>query len=175
MMALTNSLITHTYLSNFFTSAKLVNRLTEDHIGVVGTVRSNMIGKCPLIDVNNTKKTERGTILYRYFSDSVNSLLVMRWNDNSAVTVASSCLGVEPTHFVSRWSKHHGRMFHVRQPNAKCEYNKNMGGVDRTDQNVGCYRIHIRSNKWWWGEFAYMHFRMPGCCIVGLQQEMLNP
>ena len=126
-MALTNSL--HTYLSNFFTSAKLVNRLTEDHIGVVGTVRSNRIDKCPLMDANDMKKTERGTISYRY--DSVNSLHVMRWNDNSAVTVALNCLGVEPTNCVRRLSKHHGRRIHVRQPNAVCEYKKNIGGVDQ--------------------------------------------
>ena len=46
------------------------DRLTGDHIGVVGTVRSNRIGKCPLMDANDTKKTERGTISYR--CDGVN-------------------------------------------------------------------------------------------------------
>ena len=119
-MALTNSL--HTYLSNLFTSATLVNRLTEDHIGVVGTVRYKRIGKYPLMDADDMKKTEQGTISYRY--DSVNSLLVVRGNDNSAVTVALNCLGVEPTNGVSRLSKHHGRRIHVRQPNAVCEYKK---------------------------------------------------
>ena len=52
----------HNYIiciDNFFTSAQLVNRLTEDRIGVVGTVESNRIGKCPLIYVNDMKKTER--------------------------------------------------------------------------------------------------------------------
>ena len=53
-------------------------------------------------------------------------------------------------------SKHHGRRIHVRQPNAICEYNKNMGRVDRTDQNVRCYRIHIRSKKRWCWVFAYL-------------------
>ena len=79
-------------------------------------MRSNRIGKCPLVDANDVKKTEQGTISYKY--DSVNSLLVMRWNDNSAVTVASNCFGVEPTNFVSRWSKHHRRRIHLGQPNA---------------------------------------------------------
>ena len=64
-----------------------------------------MISKCPLMDANYMKKTERGTISYRYDGVKNNSLLVMRWNDSSAVTVASNCLGVEPTHFVNRWSK----------------------------------------------------------------------
>ena len=122
------------------------------------------------------KKTELGTISYRY--DSVNNLIVMRWNDNSAVTVAWNCLWVEPTICVSRWSEHHGRRIHVRQPNAICECNKNMGGVARNAHNVGCYRIHICSKKWWSGclpTCLTYQFIMPGCCIVGLLQTLINP
>ena len=29
-----------------------------------------------------------------------------------------------------------------------------MGGVDRMDQNVSCYRILMRSQKWWWRPLA---------------------
>lgn len=35
-------------------------------------------------------------------------------------------------------------------------YNSNMGGVDRIDQNISCYRILIRSCKLWWPLFAYL-------------------
>jgi len=31
-----------------------------------------------------------------------------------------------------------------------------MGGTDRMDQNVGSYRITIRSKKWWWPLFIHM-------------------
>lgn len=34
-------------------------------------------------------------------------------------------------------------------------YNQTMGRVDRTDQNVGTYRIGIRSKKWWFPIFSY--------------------
>ncbi len=31
-----------------------------------------------------------------------------------------------------------------------------MGGVDRMDQNIACYRISIRSRKRWWPLLAYL-------------------
>ncbi|GFR81639.1 PiggyBac transposable element-derived protein 3 [Elysia marginata] len=31
-----------------------------------------------------------------------------------------------------------------------------MGGFGRMDQNVGAYRISMRSNKWWWPFFAFL-------------------
>lgn len=31
-----------------------------------------------------------------------------------------------------------------------------MAGVDWMDQNVGDYRIHIRSKKWWWCLFTFL-------------------
>ncbi|KAI5713033.1 hypothetical protein M8J75_013171 [Diaphorina citri] len=30
-----------------------------------------------------------------------------------------------------------------------------MGGTDRLDQNVSCYRSNIRSKKWWWPLFLW--------------------
>ena len=35
------------------------------------------------------------------------------------------------------------------------KYNKNMGGVDRMDENISNYRISIRSRKWWWSAFVF--------------------
>jgi Transposase IS4 len=57
---------------------------------------------------------------------------------------------------VKRWSKAAGTMIDVPQPHLINKYNKNMGGVDRMDQNIGAYRISIRSQKWQWPLFAYL-------------------
>ena len=70
--------------------------------------------------------------------------------------MASNCHGVEPIGSVKRWSKAAGTMIDVPQPHLINKYNKNMGGVDRMDQNIGAYRISIRSRKWWWPLFAYL-------------------
>ncbi len=31
-----------------------------------------------------------------------------------------------------------------------------MGGTDRRDQNVNCYRFSIRMKKWWWAIFTWI-------------------
>ena len=46
-------------------------------------------------------------------------------------------------------------MVQVSQPRLINQYNKDMGGVDPADQNISCYRISIRSRKWWWSLFAW--------------------
>ena len=68
-------------------------------------------------------------------------MIVIRWNDTSAVTVLSISQ-------VARWSKAQERQFHIPQPKAKAEYYQGMDGVDSLDQNVGAYRVSVRSNKW---------------------------
>ena len=41
-------------------------------------------------------------------------------------------------------------------PNAIAMYNQYMGGANRMDQNLGLYRIAIRTKKWWWPLFAFL-------------------
>ncbi|GFR80203.1 PiggyBac transposable element-derived protein 3 [Elysia marginata] len=62
----------------------------------------------------------------------------------------------------SPWQERVGGLFRKRkkvqidQPSIVQAYNNYMGGVDRLDQNVGAYRIAIRSKKWWWPLFAFL-------------------
>jgi len=64
--------------------------------------------------------------------------------------------GVQPVDKAKRWSNAAKMEIQVTQPAAIKQYNANMGGTDRMDQNVGCYRTSIRSKKWWWPLFIYM-------------------
>lgn len=63
---------------------------------------------------------------------------------------------MEPAGSAKRWSTAEKRRIEIPQPYLIGQYNKNMGGVDRMDQNIATYRISIRSRKWWWPLFAYM-------------------
>ena len=54
-----------------------------------------------------------------------------------------------------RYIKGKGGRVEIDQPNSISAYNKTMGGVDRTDQNIGAYMINIRSKKWWWPLFRF--------------------
>lgn len=100
------------------------------------------------------KKTECGHFDHRL--DAESNIVLVRWNDNSVVTMASNCHGVNPVRKVKRWSKAKKRVIEVQQPYMFSAYNRGMGGTDRMDQNIATYRINVRSKKWWWSLFAYM-------------------
>lgn len=142
------------YFDNFFTSLRLLQHLDTIGMQATGTVRANRIDNCPVLEVDKMKKTVRGTSDYRL--DTTSNILVARWNDNSVVTLASNCHGMEPAGSAKRWSTAEKRRIEIPQPYLIGQYNKNMGGVDRMDQNIATYRISIRSRKWWWPLFAYM-------------------
>jgi hypothetical protein len=44
----------------------------------------------------------------------------------------------------------------VPQPKVFADYNKGMGGVDKIDQLIACYRTRMRLRKWWWPMLIYL-------------------
>src|SRR6218665_3051166 len=141
------------YIDNYFTSLKLLDQLRRDNIATVGTVRSNRIEKCPLKDASQMKKVDRG--FYDFRTDTTSGTIVVRWQDNSVVTIASNTFGVQPITHARRWSVAKNCEISVEQPCLIAKYNYGMGGTDRMDQNIQQYRIGIRCKKWWWQLFAY--------------------
>lgn len=140
------------YTDNYFTSLRLVDKLTDMGIGITGTIRSNRIEKCPLND--NMKRTPRGT--YDYLLDTNHNLFLCRWNDNSTVTLVSNHEGIKPIYSAKRYSFVEKEKITITQPYLIQKYNENMGGTDRMDQNVAQYRTSIRSKKWYWPIFAWL-------------------
>lgn len=142
------------YFDNLFTSLKLLEELSMRGIAATGTVRVNRVEKCPLVDPKKMKKAERGH--YDHRLDTSSNIVLVRWHDNSIVTMASNCHGVMPLGKAKRWSAAQKKAVEVQQPHLFAVYNRGMGGTDRMDQNISTYRISIRSKKWWWPLFAYM-------------------
>ena len=141
------------FFDNFFTGLPLLDRLTElGHFGT-GTVRENRTEKCPLDEQKAMKKMGRGAMCMRVTSD----IAIVRWNDNSIVTLASNAYGIDPQTSVIRVaSVNKKRMkISVQSPNVVTKYNTFMGGVDRFDQNVESERIAFRGKKWWYPLFAF--------------------
>lgn len=66
---------------NFFTSHKLLTRLSGDGFFALGTVRENRTNHAPLMDVKKMRKQPRGTSDFCFDVD--NSIIAVRWNDNS--------------------------------------------------------------------------------------------
>lgn len=63
---------------NFFTSHKLMCRLSEAGYFATGTVRDNRTNHAPVMDVKTMKKKPRGTIDFRF--DQNNSILAVRYD-----------------------------------------------------------------------------------------------
>ncbi len=145
----------HLYMDNLFTTFPLMNVLNERGVKVTGTMRQNRVPKsCPLTGVKEMKKKDRGTI--SLCGDTMNKVNICRWKDNSVVTVASTASTCAPTGRAKRWSSRDKKRIDVNQPKMIGEYNQSMGGTDRMDQNIGKYRISIRSKKWWWSIFTWL-------------------
>ena len=82
------------FFDNLFTSIPLINHLKQANIGATGTIRGNRTGETPLLDLSCMKKKARGEYCHAKEKDS--GCILVRWNDNSVVTLASNCYGVNP-------------------------------------------------------------------------------
>ena len=133
---------------NWYSSQLCLDILSSLQVPTVGTVREDRIGECPLMSKNSLKADRRGKWVYAY--DVNLGLKVLKWHDNSVVTVISNCLDPFPVEQVKRWSAKEKKHVQVDRPNAIKEYNMAMGGVDQLDSGVANYRIKIKSKKWWW-------------------------
>ena len=87
-------------IDNYFTSVRLLSKLKERGISVTGTIRANRVEKCPLRAVDKMKREDRGS--YDSRLDKTSGVQLVRWNDNSVVTVASNTFGIQPLTKVSR-------------------------------------------------------------------------
>lgn len=139
------------FFDNSFSSHKLFCKLRNKGFFATGTIRENRTCNDTLETVKSIKKQERGS--YDFSFDKDNELLLVRWNDNSVVTVASNNCSIEPLVAAKRYNRKEKKKITIPQPNVIAEYNQHMGGVDLHDNGIANYRIHIRGKKWWWSLF----------------------
>lgn len=145
----------HIYFDNFFTSVPLLQELTNRGYGGTGTIRENRIpGATGLTPSKDFKKKARGT--YQTVESRDGSIMLVRWQDNAPVTLASSSFGSLPVGKVRRYSRISKTSIEVDRPDVVARYNENMGGVDRMDQNVNHCRIAVRGKKWNWPLVTWM-------------------
>ena len=107
-------------------------------------MRNDRIMKCPLVDVKKMKKNKRGSFDFR----SDGNIEIVRWNDNSVVTIGSNAYGVQPIGSAKRWIKGKGKQ-NIQQPAVIAVYNREMGGVDLLDRTLSDLRPVIRGKKWY--------------------------
>lgn len=139
------------YHNNLFTTLSLVDEMTKRGYGSCGTMRENRLFAVPLTPAKMFRKASRGDAEYLVEEEK----LIVRWNDNSAVTVVSNMEKEYSDVETQRWNKQKNAMDRVKQPTCIKDYNTHMGGVDLHDQCVNRYRISIRSKKWWWPCYSW--------------------
>ena len=143
---------------NWFSSVALLKYLKGRSIYSVGTVRINR-----LPGINATMKSDKtleknGRGSFQELETSIDNikLRAVKWFDNRAVTLISSCISANPTTSCRRYDKKEKKMIDVTMPNTVNVYNKHMGGVDLVDGLVALYRIVTRSKKWYHRLFFHM-------------------
>lgn len=142
------------YFDNLFTGLPVLHFLKLHGYEATGTMRENRLPKnCPLPPKKTIQKKERGFSVSKSISGT--SIKVTKWVDNNVVTMASTLYGEQPKDKAGRYSRADFARIEVQRPAVVAAYNRNMGGVDRMDQNIAAYRIATRKKKWWWSIFTW--------------------
>ena len=94
--------------------------------------------------MKRSKKLERGD--YQYLTS--NGVSVIKWKDKKEVLLASNYFDPAISDEVSRQDKDGSRK-QISCPLAIIQYNKYMGGVDLSDQNIKYYAIDRKSKRNW--------------------------
>ena len=94
-----------------FTSLKLLKMFAESEIRGTGTLRERRTDKWLMQDNKAIGKESSGTCDFRY--GFANKILVVRWNDNNFVTLASNCQPVLPVGTSKRHSRSEKKMLDV--------------------------------------------------------------
>ena len=69
--------------------------------------------------------------------ENQSNIVIVKWFDTKAVTVASTFAGVDPVAQARRWAKTRKERVHIPRPHALTLYNDKMGGVDLIDMLCG--------------------------------------
>ncbi|XP_043245298.1 piggyBac transposable element-derived protein 3-like [Amphibalanus amphitrite] len=143
------------FVDNYFMSIPLMQEMTKRGYDVTGTIRENRIpGTTGLSATKEFRKKERG--MHQAVTSRDGNVILVRWQDNAPVTLASTCYGDVPPGKVRRYSRVQKRHVEVDRPHVVGKYNEMMGGTDRMDQNVNHCRIAVKGKKWWWPIFTWL-------------------
>ena len=82
--------------------------------------------------------------------------MIAKWHDNIFFSIASNAVGIQPMQSAKRFSQSEKRNINIEEPFVVSIYNKHMGGVDRSDENISHYRVGIRGKKWYMPLLTHM-------------------
>ncbi|GBM86783.1 PiggyBac transposable element-derived protein 3 [Araneus ventricosus] len=141
---LTKSLVNKNHIimmDNFFSSVELYEYLKSVGIYACGTVQSNRKG-LPSLAVD--KALKRGDFDCRITDQG---LSYFKWKDNRCVFFLSNYHGTEVCK-IQRKQKD-GSIMDIPAPTIVRDYNRHMGGVDKSDMLKSLYDRDRKAKKWW--------------------------
>lgn len=102
------------FVDNYFTSLPLLEELKGNGHDCTGTIRADRVEKAPLTDFKSFKKLNRGS--FEQLTDRKSGTTLVRYHDNSVVTLASNRAGVYPLGSCNRWSQQEKKKFLSNNP-----------------------------------------------------------
>ncbi|KAL2079792.1 hypothetical protein ACEWY4_025536 [Coilia grayii] len=144
----------HIYVDNFYTSPKLFGALADLKFGACGTYREGRKG-CPSSQGVLTKKSPRGTV--RWLRQD--PVVFVKWMDTREVSMCSTIHPAYAGDTVRKKVKSRDGKYSVVEvpcPVPVLEYNKYMGGVDRSDQLIQYYSTRRRVSRSY--RTLFLHF-----------------
>ena len=149
------------FIDNFYTSPTLMEELEKVGIAATGTMKINRKGvPSEVVQMQAAVKKgkhPRGTGYY--FREPGSSSVYVCWHDNNCVILLSTAYPGHQDGTVKRKGKDSaGRhvSLDVALPTAVKYYNMFMGGVDKSDQLIGYYRITRQTQKYWKTIFLHL-------------------
>ena len=139
----------HVYMYNFYSSPDLFTELREQGFGACGTVRINRRGLPPDIKKNLAKGDVCSVAMD-------NSMVALKWADKRQVSMLSTLHDDSMVTKTRRTRLAEGGREEVRKPVMVEQYNKYMGGVDKSDQLLSYYGFSHRTVKWWRRAFFHL-------------------
>ena len=130
----------HLFMDNYYSSPLLYANLWHMQTGCTGTVHAS--GKGIPKSIQHVAVEKRG-----HYSMKNNSLLLVKFQDKKAVYLLST---VETdTRVAGGRNAYRDTESQRTVPNIINVYNKNMNGVDRSDQMTSYNFIRMKTMKWW--------------------------
>ena len=143
------------YFDNFFSSANIMLKLTEDKLWAIATIRKDRLKDAKPLLKNEKELKKEGRGSSDHVVDANSGICIVRWYDNNIVQLISNYAGYDLGTKARRWSKKDTEFIEIDRPKIVEDYNAHMGGVDLCDMLLETYRVRQRTIKYYFHIFYY--------------------